>query len=86
MKHLVKACIYYLFCCFYLSAAAQSVEIQSLEKLSITRIIIAHRLSTIRNADRIYVLSNGRIVQTGTFSELLQQEGLFNRLVCRQLT
>ncbi len=63
----------------------QSIVTRSLEKLNVTRIIIAHRLSTIRNADRIYVISGGRIVQTGAFHELLEQDGLFKRLASRQL-
>ena len=50
-----------------------------------TRVVIAHRLSTIRNADRIYVLEVSRVVQVGTFDELVNQEGLFARLVARQL-
>jgi ABC-type multidrug transport system fused ATPase/permease subunit len=45
--------------------------------LMVTRIAIAHRLSTIRNADRIYVLENGRIAQEGSFTQLAQQKGLF---------
>lgn len=56
----------------------------SLERLNATRIVIAHRLSTIQRADRIYVLDAGRIVQTGTFDELLRQPGLFHRLAQRQ--
>ncbi len=63
----------------------QALVTHSLEQLNVTRIIIAHRLSTILNADRIYVISQGRIVQTGTFSELMQQDGLFRQLAFRQL-
>ena len=63
----------------------QAVVTQSLESLSVTRIVIAHRLSTIRHADRIYVLEAGRVVQAGSFAELVEQEGLFAKLVARQL-
>lgn len=63
----------------------QAIVTASLDKLKATRIVIAHRLSTIRHADRIYVIDAGRVVQAGTFSELLAQEGLFARLVARQL-
>lgn len=63
----------------------QQVVSESLEKMKATRIVIAHRLSTIRNADRIYCLDKGRIVQTGTFDELVAVEGFFKELAQRQI-
>jgi ATP-binding cassette subfamily C protein len=54
--------------------------------LRATRIVIAHRLSTIRRADRIVVLVDGRVVQEGTYEDLLEQEGAFRSLATRQLT
>ena len=63
----------------------QSIVSESIDELRVTRIVIAHRLSTIRNADRIYVLEAGRVVQQGTFEELLNQEGLFANLMARQM-
>ncbi len=45
-----------------------------------TVIMIAHRLSTVTNADCIYVLSDGQIVQRGSFQELAQTEGVFARM------
>lgn len=46
-----------------------------------TIITIAHRLPTIENADQILVLNNGTIVQNGTHSELIEQEGLYREFV-----
>jgi ABC-type multidrug transport system fused ATPase/permease subunit len=47
--------------------------------------VIAHRLSTIISADRIYVLKAGRIVQSGTYEELMEREGPFRDLAARQI-
>ncbi len=63
----------------------QAIVTESLEQLNVTRVVIAHRLSTIRNADVIYVMSQGRVVQKGSFDELMAEEGLFRKLVNRQL-
>ncbi len=68
-----------------LGNATQARVSQSLESLKATRVVVAHRLSTIVNADRIFVLEGGRVVQQGSYRELIEQEGLFADLVKRQL-
>ena len=50
-----------------------------------TVITIAHRLSTVKNADMIYVLDEGKIVQSGTHKELEEEEGHYNEFVKQQL-
>jgi NHLM bacteriocin system ABC transporter ATP-binding protein len=62
----------------------QAIVTESLNRLKATRIIVAHRLSTIRQADRIYVIEKGKVVQQGRFEDLVSQPGLFARLVSRQ--
>lgn len=57
---------------------------RSLERLKATRIVVAHRLSTIENADRIYVFDRGRVMETGTYWELLKRDQTFRRLAARQ--
>ncbi len=50
-----------------------------------TTIVIAHRLSTVRDADLIVVLDAGRVAESGTHASLLAKNGLYARLVSRQL-
>ena len=57
---------------------------ESLESLKCTRIVIAHRLSTVRHCDRILVVDDGRIVEEGTYDELVEKGGVFAELVVRQ--
>jgi ATP-binding cassette subfamily B protein len=64
----------------------QAVVSRSLEALGITRLIVAHRLSTVRRADRIVVLEAGRLVQTGSFEELMAIDGPFADLMRRQIS
>lgn len=63
----------------------QALVSRSIERLKATRIVIAHRLSTIQQADRIFVMQQGKIVQEGAYSELMSQPGLFLELARRQL-
>ena len=64
---------------------SQEIVTESLHRLNATRIVIAHRLSTIRNADRIVVMEAGRIVESGTYEELMATEGVFAALARRQI-
>src|SRR6185369_11716374 len=64
----------------------QEIVSRSLERLKATRIVIAHRLSTIQNADRIYVVEGGRMVEEGTYQDLRRRNGPFARLAERQIT
>lgn len=63
----------------------QNIVSESLDRLQATRIVIAHRLSTVINADRIFVMESGKIVESGTYDELMEQDGLFSNLAKRQI-
>ncbi len=60
---------------------------QALERLRSERtcFVIAHRLSTVQQADRIYVMKDGRIAEQGTHAELLQQQGIYAHLAEQSL-
>jgi ABC-type multidrug transport system fused ATPase/permease subunit len=68
-------------------AEAEFLIQQALERVleGRTSLVIAHRLSTVRNADKIIVLDQGRIVETGKHEELLQRDGLYSQLYNRQM-
>jgi NHLM bacteriocin system ABC transporter ATP-binding protein len=64
---------------------SQAIVSASLGNLNVTRIVIAHRLSTVCQADRIIVLVDGKVAQTGTFTELSNTPGIFASFAQRQL-
>ncbi len=70
----------------WLDNEKQAKVMENLSKLTSTRIVIAHRLSTLQNADRIYVLDAGKIVQCGSYAELIEIDGKFKELVQRQMS
>ncbi len=63
----------------------QSIVSHGVDELRCTRIAIAHRLSTIRQADRIFVIDGGRLVESGGYDELMARQGAFAALVKRQV-
>ncbi len=69
-----------------LDAESEHLVKQALERLmqGRTTILIAHRLSTVKDADRVVVIDQGRVVQTGKHDTLLREDGLYRRLVERQ--
>jgi len=69
----------------WLDNDSQSTIMDNLAELTSTRLVIAHRLSTLRQADHIYVMRAGKVVQEGSFEELSAAEGVFRDLVRRQM-
>jgi ABC transporter fused permease/ATP-binding protein len=69
-----------------LDAESEHLVQEALDRLmkGRTTLVIAHRLSTVKEADRVCVLDEGRVAQQGTHDELVNQEGLYKRLVQRQ--
>ena len=56
----------------------------ALDKMKCTRIVIAHRLSTIKQCDRIIVMDGGKIIEDGSYDELIARNGFFAGLIARQ--
>ena len=71
-----------------LDAESERLVQAALEKLmkNRTTLVIAHRLATVQKADRIVVMDQGRIVETGSHSELVLQDGLYAHLARLQFT
>ena len=57
---------------------------ESLDDLKCTRVVVAHRLSTVRHCDRILVVAGGKIVEEGTYEDLIAKGGVFAELVAKQ--
>lgn len=77
---------------FYLDEATSALDnvtqklvCDSLSEMGCTRIVIAHRLSTILCCDRILVMDEGRLVEEGSYTELMARDGVFAALARRQL-
>ena len=60
-------------------------SLDNISKQNITTIIIAHRLSTIRNADLIYVIKDGKVLEQGNHDELINKRGYYSGLILSQL-
>lgn len=68
-----------------LDAVTERKVQEALGGLRCTRVVVAHRLSTVRQADRIFVMSGGRLVEQGRHAELLARAGIYAGLVASQL-
>jgi len=64
----------------------QEIVRQGLDTLNSTRIVIAHRLSTIINADMIYVIDKGRVIEAGKYQQLMDQDDYFAEMARRQIS
>jgi len=67
-----------------LDNSSQAGVMESLKQMQASRFVIAHRLSTIEKADRIYAMCQGRVIEEGTYSQLMAKKGYFFKLASRQ--
>jgi ATP-binding cassette subfamily B (MDR/TAP) protein 9 len=69
------------------SALEAPMDMSSRESPSacMTVMVVAHRLSTVRNADVIFVIKEGQVVESGRHDDLMQSNGSYAQLICRQL-
>lgn len=63
----------------------QKAVCDTLDRIDATKIVIAHRLSTVQKCNKIFVLDGGRIVESGSYEELMHRKGLFAEMAARQL-
>jgi len=70
----------------YKSEKEVQEALDNISAKNVTSIIIAHRLSTIKNADLIYVLKDGKVLEQGNHNQLLESNGYYAELVKSQIT
>ena len=70
----------------YKSEKQVQEALDNISAKNVTSIIIAHRLSTIKNADLIYVLKDGKVLEQGNHNQLLESNGYYAELVKSQIT